>query len=104
MSLSPGLVNSCFELLSLVDRRPVSVIELRASFTSIGVVSSVQVIEYSQKMRWIVTNDSGMAEVTHRGHRFLTSEPLSRTLRLDSDVSDPEKFVEEFRAGKLTHN
>lgn len=28
---------------------------------------------------------------------------LNRTVRLDSEVDDPEKFVDEFRAGKLTH-
>lgn len=27
---------------------------------------------------------------------------LENTVRLDSEVSDPERFVEEFRAGKLT--
>lgn len=73
MSLSPGLVNSCSELISLIERRPLALVEVRASFASIGVVSSAQATEFSQKMRWIVTNDAGTAEVTRSGHRFLAS-------------------------------
>lgn len=81
MGLSPGLVNSCSELLSLVTRRPVTLAELRGNFASIGVVSTVHVIEHSQKMRWIVTNDTGVAEVTRDGHRFLASEPEQGRMR-----------------------
>jgi hypothetical protein len=73
MSLSPGLVNSCSELISLIERRPLALVEVRASFASSGVVSSAQAIEFSQKLRWIVTNDAGTAEFTRSGHRFLAS-------------------------------
>lgn len=81
MSLSPGLVHSCSELLSLIDRRPITLPELRTSFSSIGVMSSAHAIEYSQKMRWIVTGDAGTAEITHNGRRFLVSEPVQGRMR-----------------------
>jgi len=81
MSLSPGLVHSCSELLSLIERRPITLVEVRASFSSIGVVSSAHAIEYSQRMRWIVINDAGMAELTRNGHRFLASEPDQGRMR-----------------------
>ena len=40
MNLSPGLANSCFELLAIVGRRPVALSQLRSSFAMIGVVQS----------------------------------------------------------------
>lgn len=81
MSLSPGLVHSCSELLSLINRRAVSLSEVRASFTSIGVIPIENTIEYSQKMRWLLTNDVGLAEVTRNGHRLLSSEPIQGRMR-----------------------
>jgi hypothetical protein len=81
MSLSPGLVNSCSELLSLIERRPIALLEVRKSFASIGVVSSAQAIEFSQKMRWVVRSDAGTAEVTRNGRRFLASDPAYGRMR-----------------------
>jgi hypothetical protein len=81
MSLSPGLVHSCSDLLSLINRRAVSLTEIRASFTSIGVIPIENTIEYSQKMRWLSTNDIGLAEVTRGGHRLLSSEPIQGRMR-----------------------
>ncbi len=81
MSLSPGLVHSCSEFLSLINRRGVSLSEIRASFTSIGVIPIENTIEYSQKMRWLQTNDVGLAEVTRSGHRLLSSEPIQGRMR-----------------------
>jgi hypothetical protein len=81
VSLSPGLVHSCSELLSLINRRAVSLSQIRASFTSIGVIPIENTIEYSEKMRWLLTNDVGLAELTRSGHRLLSSEPIQGRMR-----------------------
>jgi hypothetical protein len=81
MSLSPGLVHSCSELLSLINRRAVSLLQIRASFTSIGVIPIENTIDYSQRMNWLLTNDAGLAEVTRSGNRLLSSEPIHGRMR-----------------------
>ena len=71
MNLSPGLANSCFELLAIVGRRPVALSQLRSSFAMIGVVQSHAVIECCVRMRWLETGEDGWARLSVSGVRLM---------------------------------
>lgn len=81
MSLSPGLIQACAELLGIVSRKPVSLPTLRASFTTFGVVATSTVLEEVQQRQWLVNNAAGFAELTPRGRRLLASEPIQGRMR-----------------------
>jgi uncharacterized protein DUF3883 len=91
MNLSPGLAYSCCELLGIIDRRPMSLAHLRASFTTIGVVPASAVIDGCLEMRWLRANEGGLAELTAWGRRLLdSSSPQGRLRRVILDYVDTE--------------
>jgi hypothetical protein len=71
MNLSPGLANSCFELLALFASRQISIGHARASFNQIGVTQTELVIECCQGMRWLATRDDGLGVLTVAGQRLM---------------------------------
>jgi hypothetical protein len=93
VTLSPGLANACFDLLSLADRRALSFSEIRDAFGEIGVVSTKEAIQAAQDMRWLRASDSGIAVLTPSGARLLSlgaAEPRLRQAILDYiDVEEP---------------
>lgn len=93
MNLSPGLVNSCFELLSLIERRRVSLAQLRSSFAMIGVVQTRAVIECCEGMRWLLTSEDGLASLSPSGQRLMAitlhESRLRQAIRDLIDVDRP---------------
>lgn len=81
MNLSPGLANSCFELLAMIGRRPVSLAQLRSSFAMIGVVQSHAVIECCVGMRWLLTGEDGLACLSLSGARLMDAAAHESRLR-----------------------
>lgn len=71
MNFSPGVLTSCFELLDLIGRRPLTFPQVRASFDSIGVVPTSVAIDSSVGIGWARAGEDGYAKVTPTGERVL---------------------------------
>jgi Domain of unknown function (DUF3883) len=84
--LSPGVAQSCFELLGLVSRRLLPFAEIAASFARIGVCRTSIVIECAQRLNWLRADGDGIAVLTPSGARllgFATYQPMLRQALLD---------------------
>lgn len=86
MNLSPGLANSCFELLAMVRRRPVPLAQIRSSFAMIGVVQSTAVVECCMRMRWLLTGEDGIACLSVSGVRL--TDAIAHEARLRQAIVD----------------
>ena len=93
IEFSPGLVQSCFELLDLIERRSLSFPEIRASFRHIGVMNIDIVLEVTQELNWIRADGEGRAVLTSSGTRIMlltTIEARIRQAILDYvDIKEP---------------
>jgi len=91
--LSPGLLNSSFELLGLLSRQALSPAALSGSFASIGVMPTQEVLQCCIAMRWVTVGDEGHLVLTTNGDIVHASDGIRAKLRraiLDYiDVEDP---------------
>lgn len=65
-ALSPGVAYGCFELLDLLEAKPMALGAVR-TMGKLGVVSSERVARCSQLLGWTEVNDSGLLVPTSRG-------------------------------------
>lgn len=78
ITLSPGLASGCFELLAMVQRHRLPFERMRAELPRYERIDVARLLEVSQQLAWLRSNDSGQAVLTPRGERVLgaATEPL----------------------------
>ena len=78
ITLSPGLASGCFELLAMAQRHCMPFERMRAELPRYERIDIARLIEVSQQLAWLRSNDSGQAILTPRGERVLgaSTEPL----------------------------
>ena len=96
MTLSPGVLASCFEMLDLLDRRVMSLLELGLSFPKIGVCRTVEIADFAERLSWVRTDPAGHAELTGSGRRILALQPHEARVR--QSILD---FIDEFKPAWL---
>src|SRR5690349_11636852 len=80
--LSPGLAQSCFDLLAYVSRNTASFTEILESFSQIGGMDTKNVVETAQALRWIVaSSERGTLQVTSSGDRLVNLTSYEAALR-----------------------
>lgn len=93
IALSPGLAQGCFELLGIASRNPLTFHQVNSSFAYLGNMAASKVIETAQGLKWLCSDDAGIAKVTPTGSRLLSIsgyEPMLRQALLDYiDVESP---------------
>src|SRR5256885_839259 len=93
ISLSPGLAQGCFELLSIISRSSLTVSEIHASFAFFGNLATSRVLDTAQRLQWLRSNEKGIALLTPSGSRLLSIsgyEPMLRQALLDYiDIERP---------------
>ena len=82
ISLSPGIAYGCFDLLGLIERHPMPFERMRAELPTRDKVEIRHLIELSQDLSWVRSNDSGVAVLTPRGTRLVAAESDPSKLRL----------------------
>lgn len=90
-ALSPGILDSCFQMLELFAKTGMTVAGFSMSFPRVGVCRTEDVLEFALGVSWIQPGDSGMVELTASGRRILSIE--NHESRMKQSVLD---FVEEF--------
>lgn len=90
--LSPGVLASSFEMLDIIDRRPMSLREFSQSFSRIGVCRTADVSSFVQRLFWVRPGADGLAEITADGRRILALE--SHESRMRQSIID---YVDEFK-------
>ncbi|MGK2914720.1 MAG: DUF3883 domain-containing protein [Porticoccaceae bacterium] len=71
-AFSPGLVQSCFELLEMAVRRKLPSAQISVEFSRIGVMPSARVVELAQILNWLQAGADGSAVVTIGGERVMS--------------------------------
>jgi hypothetical protein len=93
IAFSPGLAQACFDLLGIASRNALTFPQIRSSFSQLAGLSTNNVIEISQALKWLRANEEGFAILTPSGTRLqsLTGyEPMLRQALLDYiDVERP---------------
>lgn len=93
IALSPGLAQGCFELLGIASRNPLTFPQIHSSFAYLGNMAASKVIETAQGLKWLCSDDAGIAKITPTGSRLLSIsgyEPMLRQALLDYiDVESP---------------
>jgi Domain of unknown function (DUF3883) len=93
IALSPGLAQGCFELLGIASRNPLTFPQIHSSFAYLGNMAACKVIETAQGLKWLCSDDRGIATITPSGARLLSVsgyEPMLRQALLDYiDVESP---------------
>jgi hypothetical protein len=93
MTLSPGLLNSCFELLGVLSRQTLTARTLSESFSIIGVMPTEEVKQCAFGLRWVTVDADGVLMLTVGGEELNASEGHCAKLRraiLDFiDIEDP---------------
>ncbi len=90
-AFSPGIVDSCFELLDIVSRQHLPFPAIRTSFSRIGVMPVGVALDCAQHLKWIQTDDEGCAAVTESGARLMAiNKPEARLRQALMDFIDIE--------------
>ena len=91
MTLSPGILASCFEMLDILNRRGMSFQTFGLTFPRVGVCRTPDVLDFAQGLSWVRVGVDGLAEITNSGGRILSL--LSHEARLRQAVLD---YVDAF--------
>lgn len=78
---SPGLLQGCFELLELVDKRGLQVEHVCSSFRKFASVSSESVLKATQSLKWLIADSDGFAVPTARGSVIISESTYEIRLR-----------------------
>jgi hypothetical protein len=90
-ALSPGILDSSFQMLGMFARTGMTVAGFSMSFPRVGVCKTEDVMEFALGVSWIHPGESGIVELTAGGRRILSLE--NHESRMKQSVLD---FVEEF--------
>jgi hypothetical protein len=71
IALSPGIAYGCFNLLRMADEHPMPFARLRAELPRQGGMEVGRLLEVAQELRWLHSNESGIAVLTPAGVRLL---------------------------------
>lgn len=93
IAFSPGVAQGCFDLLGIASRHALTLPQIRSSFAYLGGIPGAKVIETAQSLKWLRSNEEGIATISPSGLRLLTLsgyEPMLRQALLDYiDVERP---------------
>jgi len=81
IAFSPGVVQSCLELLAIVVRQELTFADINSSFSYFGSLSAQKVVETAQTLNWLHVGDYGYAEITPCGGRLLSAAGYEGQLR-----------------------
>lgn len=79
--LSPGLLQGCFELLTLTTKHTLTLPALELSFTRFSGLPTEQIVEACQTLNWLEASISGAASPTPSGERLLAQVGYEAMLR-----------------------
>jgi hypothetical protein len=103
ITLSPGLVQGCFELLSIAHSSRLEFTQIRSAFSYFGSISSDKVLETVQTLQWLHADQDGVTELTSAGSRILSLIGYEAQLRqalLDYiDIARPA-WIQNARFGR----
>ncbi len=103
IALSPGLAQGCFELLGIASRNALTFSQIHTSFAYLGSLAASKVIETAQGLKWLRSDDRGIATVTPSGSRLLTIsgyEPMLRQALLDYIDAECPPWVQNATFGR----
>lgn len=69
-SFSPGLAQGCFELLGIASHSALTFPQISSSFSQLGSLPSIKVIETVQALKWLRASETGVAILTPSGARL----------------------------------
>lgn len=79
---SPGLVQSCFELLGILTRNPsISFHEIQMYLAQIGSNPSIKTVDTAEALKWLKFNSEGFAEITPAGYELISLTTYESQLR-----------------------
>jgi hypothetical protein len=81
ISLSPGLAQGCFQLLSIAAKTPLTFQQLHEAFGQLGSVSGKIVIQTTQSLGWLAAAETGIAQPTSSGLRLQALDGYEPRLR-----------------------
>lgn len=81
IKFSPGVIQSCRELIDLLDENLLTLFDVRTSFHTIGRLPIDLVIETAEALRWVSTNNSGCLVPTNTGKKRLAETSYEIFLR-----------------------
>lgn len=81
ITLSPGLLQGCVDLLGVVSRSSLSIPEIRTSFVSFGGSTTTEVVQTVQSLNWMSVTEQGVVVVTELGLRLLVAPSYEVMLR-----------------------
>lgn len=83
---SPGLFQGCFELLGVVERNVMSLIQIQSSFSKFGGLPCQKVLDTAQALNWVKAGTEGAIVMTAKGGELRSTvgyEPMLRKALLD---------------------
>lgn len=90
-ALSPGILDSSFQMLGMFDRAAMTLRDFSMSFPRVGVCRTEDVMEFALGVSWMRPGNSGVVELTAGGRRILLLD--NHGSRMKQSVLD---YVEEF--------
>lgn len=104
IGFSPGVVQGCFDLLGIASRNALTFPQISSSFAQLGGLSSGEVIDTAQSLKWLGASEHGIATITSIGSRLVSLagyEPMLRQALLDYiDVERPA-WVQNATYGRM---
>lgn len=104
ITFSPGVAQGCIDVLDIASRNALTFPQITSSFAYFGGLPSGEVIETAQALKWLYSNEAGIATITLTGSRLLTLsgyEPMLRQALLDYiDVERPA-WVQNATYGRM---
>lgn len=79
--LSPGLLQGCFELLTLTTKQPLTLPAIQSSFPRFASLPTEQIVEVCQTLNWLEASTSGIASATLVGARLIAEVGYEAMLR-----------------------
>jgi hypothetical protein len=102
--LSPGLAQGCFELLEIIGRNALSVLELNEAFPQLGGLPVDDIFSATQRLNWICIDATGLIAITPSGSRAiacLSYEERLRQVLLDYIEVERPPWVQSATFGRM---
>lgn len=81
LELSPGVAQSCFDLLGLIRRKSLLISEIRGAFREFGSTSIGELLDCVQELNWISSSPDGLAALTSSGEALIELDSYELKLR-----------------------